>query len=150
MNRPRYYHKKRRYERKKSKFKQGYYKPLNEQKYIQPIDKGMNQEVYPEYRSSWEKKFMEYCDKSPKVTKWSTEFLPIPYIRPDDGQVHRYYPDFFILANDKKYIIEIKPFNQTKSPINIAKWKAAKQYCKEHDYTFLVLTEKELKKWGII
>jgi hypothetical protein len=35
-------------------------------------------------------------------------------------------------------------------PVNQAKWESAEQWAKENGYQFLVLTEKELKKWGII
>jgi hypothetical protein len=153
ISRPRYHQRKRRYQRKKSKFQKGYYKPINESKYIQPLDRTMNQAQYPEYRSSWEKKFMEYCDKSPDVLYWSTEYFPIPYVKPTDNKVHRYYPDLFVKTKDKKYkgyIIEIKPHNQINSPINQAKFKAAEEFCNQKGYKFLVITEKELKAKGII
>ena len=150
ISRPRYYNKKRRYQRKKSKFKQGYFTDISE-KYIQPKNKYMNSEQFPQYRSSWELEFMKFCEKNPNIKKWSTESVSIPYINPIDEQPHRYFPDFFIETQDgKKYVIEIKPNNQTNNPVNVSKWEAAQEWAKKNGFIFLVLTEKELKKWGII
>jgi hypothetical protein len=63
-------------------------------------------------------------------------------------------------------LIEIKPASQTKEPVkkktinkayisevmtwgvNQAKWKAAKEFCEDRKWKFLILTEKELNiKW---
>jgi hypothetical protein len=62
-----------------------------------------------------------------------------------------------------KYLVEIKPYSQTQRPvmrgrkkqstllheqatydINQAKWRSAKQWADDHDYKFLILTEREL------
>jgi len=153
ISRPRYYKRKRRYQKKQnnSKFIKGFYQPINENKYIQPLDKTMNKNIYPEYRSSWEREFMKYCDKNENIKYWSTEYFPIYYIKPTDNKKHRYYPDLYILLkNGEKYIIEIKPSKQINNPINQAKFKAAKEFCDKNDYKFLIITEKELKSKGII
>ncbi len=59
------------------------------------------------------------------------------------------------------YIIEVKPFAQTKQPVrkkktrkylqeaatfvvNQEKWKAADIFCQEHGWKFMIMTEKEL------
>jgi hypothetical protein len=151
--RPRYGNRKKRYKRKdpnKSKFKQGFFTNISE-KYVQPSNKYMNSEQFPQYRSSWELQFMKWCEQSDLVEKWSTESVSIPYFSPKDGLQHRYFPDFFLKLKDgRKFIIEIKPHNQKKMPINQAKWESAEQWAKENGYQFLVLSEKELKKWGII
>ena len=152
ISRPRYYQKKKRYKRKRgeSKFKQGYFTSISE-KYVQPKNKYMNSEQFPQYRSSWELAFYKYCENSDYVKKWSTESVAIPYISPKDNQVHRYFPDVFLLTSDnKKFLIEIKPNNQKKNPINQAKWEAAEEWSKQNGFKFIVLTEKELKSWGII
>ena len=87
--RPRYTKKKKR--RQQTKFKQGLFTNISE-KYVQPKNKYMNQQPFPEYRSSWELQFMRYCETSDLVQKWSTESISIPYISPKDGQQHRYFP----------------------------------------------------------
>ena len=147
MKRPRFYQKKL---RKKGKFKRGFYIPINEDKYIQPSDKTMNQGPHPEYRSSWELAFYKYVDHQEDILFWSTEAQAIPYISPKDSQVHRYFPDVFIQKKNQNYIIEIKPKSQVLNPINQAKFAAAEEYCSRINAIFLVITEVELKAKGII
>ena len=133
----------------------GKYKPINPKKY-----KGDPTKII--YRSLWERKFMNFCDTKPSVTKWASEEIFIPYRSPRDGKVHRYYPDFYMKTGDKESIIEIKPLKQCKPPkepkrktakykadcltylVNQAKWKYAKKWCKARGLSFVVLTEKDL------
>ena len=138
----------------------GRYNPVNSKKY-----KGNPQNII--YRSLWERKFMVYCDTNDKVLEWGSEEIIIPYISPWDSKVHRYFPDFYIKVkqsngNIKKFIIEVKPKKQTRPPkpvvrktkrwinevrtfgINEAKWKHAKEWCKDNDMEFKILTEEEL------
>ena len=119
------------------------------------------------YRSLWERKFMVYCDKNAKILEWGSEEIALPYISPHDSRVHRYFPDFYIKVKQssggiKKFIIEVKPKNQTRPPkpvtkktkkwlneiktysINEAKWKHAKEWCETNDMEFKILTEEEL------
>ena len=120
------------------------------------------------YRSSWEKKFMNWCDLTESVSEWQSEEFFIPYRSPIDGRVHRYFPDFFVKykdANGKRrtMVVEVKPKKETKMPItnpkrrtkswaysvrtyavNQAKWKAAKEFCKDNNYEFKIMTEHEL------
>lgn len=143
---------------KNSKFRQGTYKPKNPQKYI-----GKEQ---PVYRSGWELKFFTWCDNNNNVVEWASEAVIIPYVSPLDGKVHRYYTDGVVAIREGnkivKYIIEIKPSTQVVPPVagkkrkntiiyenarfiqNQAKWKAAKEWCAKKNYSFLILTEKEL------
>jgi hypothetical protein len=119
------------------------------------------------YRSLWERKFMKYCDLNENILEWGSEEIALPYISPVDNRVHRYFPDFYIKVKEstgqiKKYIIEIKPKKQTIEPKvqkkktrgyifevveyakNQAKWKAAKEFCKDRMWEFKVLTEEDL------
>ena len=119
------------------------------------------------YRSSWELKFMRWCDSNPSVLEWGSETVIIPYRSPVDNNVHRYFVDFYIKIQDKdkkilKYLIEIKPEKFTKPPpipqkhtkrfiqevfnygINQSKWKAASSFCDDRGWKFLVLTERDL------
>lgn len=139
----------------------GKYKPEKPQKY-----KGDPNNVI--YRSSWELKFMKYCEYNDNILEWGSEEIYIPYVSPIDGKVHRYFPDFYIKMKDKtgkitKYLIEIKPRQQVIGPqvqkkmtkrylsevmtyaVNQAKWKAAKEFCEDNMWQFMILTEKELK-----
>ena len=145
----RYQSKRRRYRTQQNggrcRFERGFYKPINEDKYKQPRDRYMNKHEFPEYRSSWEKKFMKWCDISSEVEYWTTEPFAIEYISPKDNKKHRYFPDFLVkFTNGIKRLIEIKPQSQWKDPVNIAKWKSAEKFCKLHGIEFVVLGQKEL------
>ena len=119
------------------------------------------------YRSLWELRFMRYLDSHPDVIFWASEEIIIPYISPLDRKVHRYFPDFLIRTKSSDgtintTLIEIKPHAQTKVPVkkekhprryinevrtygvNMAKWKAAEEFCRDKKWQFKVLTEKEL------
>ena len=144
-----------------SKYNQGRFHPQNPEKY-----KGDIQNII--YRSSWELKFMQWCDRNPNVIEYASEEFCIPYLSPIDNRVHRYFPDFIMKVKEqsgeiKKYIIEIKPKRQTVPPVqtskkrtktfinevktyvvNEAKWKAAEEWCKDHLLEFMVITEDQL------
>lgn len=119
------------------------------------------------YRSSWELRFMKWCDHNSSILEWGSETVIIPYISPVDNRVHRYFVDFYVKVKDsanniRKYLIEIKPEKFTKPPIkpkritkkfidevfqygvNDAKWKAAFEFCEDRNMKFMILTEKDL------
>ena len=69
------------------------------------------------YRSSWEKKFILWCESCKNVKHWGSECTCIKYFNPVDQKTHRYFPDFVVEMQDGKVlIVEIKPENQTKIP----------------------------------
>lgn len=137
----------------------GYFQPKNPQKY-----KGNPTNII--YRSLWECKLMSHLDSHPDVIEWSSEEIIVPYRSPIDGKIHRYFPDFVVkkkLPNGltETLMIEVKPFAQTIEPkvqarsrkyirevynwgINSAKWKAAREYCANRKWKFVLFTEKEL------
>jgi len=143
-----------------TKYYQGKYTPKRPEKY-----EGDPTQII--YRSSWELKFFNWCDNNDSVLKWSSEEIAIPYLCPTDNKMHRYFPDARIKIVDKNnelktYIVEIKPHNQTQPPQvkqkttkryltevmtwgkNTAKWQAAKKYCDQRGYEFMIITEHHL------
>ena len=120
------------------------------------------------YRSLWEKKFMDWCDKNRNVLEWSSEEHIIPYKDPVQKKWRRYFPDFYMKvreANGKiqSYLVEVKPKKQTECPkprrvktkaylsevmtyaTNSAKWEAAIEYCDDRGWKFKLITELELE-----
>jgi hypothetical protein len=97
----------------KGKFKQGYFPVQYPDKYL-----GDPRQIIA--RSSWEAKFMNWCDNHPSVVKWSSEPVAIPYISPIDNKEHKYYVDFYLKVQKngvaEDWLIEIKPDSQTKKP----------------------------------
>jgi hypothetical protein len=137
---------------------QGIFTPRHPQKYV-----GNAANIV--YRSSWERRFFDYCDSTPGVLRWASEELIIPYRHPIDGRVHRYFPDVWLETQTptgpRVFLVEIKPKAQTEVrtvkrktrkflreaaivAVNHAKWDAAKAYCADRNWTFLVLTEEHL------
>tara|TARA_R110002051_G_scaffold197945_1_gene265331 strand:+ start:172 stop:648 length:477 start_codon:yes stop_codon:yes gene_type:complete len=144
---------------KKSRYKQGKYQPVHREKYI-----GIRS---PEYRSSYELKFFQWCDKNPNVLEWGSESVVVPYRSPTDSKYHRYFVDNVIALREgnkvARYLVEIKPLKQTQPPkestrkkaktllyekityaVNQAKWEAAEKFAKLRNMKFIILTENEL------
>lgn len=148
---------------KNSGFNQGYYKPHRTEKYVGqlPII----------YRSSWERKFMIWCDTNQLVLSWSSEPVEIPYWSSFHKKQRTYNPDFYIkvLKEDgtiDQLIVEIKPEAQIRKPeppavnsrkavqnyqflaeqyvTNRDKYLAAQQYATERNCRFVIMTEKTL------
>ena len=138
----------------------GIFKPFNKKKY-----KGNVNNII--YRSSWEKRFMIYCDKNPNVVEWGSEEIVIWY-RSIDNKPHRYFPDFYMKVKlpdktFKKFIVEIKPKKRTRRPKkplresrvyknalltferNKRKWSTAAAWALKHKMSFIILTEDHLK-----
>jgi hypothetical protein len=141
-------------------FHQGKFRPQNPAKY-----EGDPTAIV--YRSSWEKRFLTWCDVNPAIVKYSSEEIVIPYRCPTDGKIHRYFPDAKITVREsngqlRSFLIEIKPDAQTRQPVrgnkskktfihevftwgkNSAKWEAAENYCKDRGISFMLITEYEL------
>jgi len=148
--------------RKDALYKQGYYNLLNPQKYIGDPHKII-------FRSSWEKRFAMYCDTNERILAWSSEPMEIPYLNPVDREVKPYNVDFYVRVDQgegkhKEYIIEVKPSRQLQQPqapmgritekkmesytnamktylVNLAKFKAAKDFATGRGWDFVVVTE---------
>ena len=141
----------------RKKWRQGIFVPKNQNKFIG---------TKATYRSGLELKFFRFCDNNSNVLKWCSENVVVPYKSPLDNRIHKYYVDNLVIIKEgeeiKKYLVEIKPYKQTKKPqtkyrkkshliyeqrayiTNQAKWEAARDYCKKCGYTFIIITEKEL------
>lgn len=145
----------------------GFFKTKNPQKYL-----GKNPNAV-KFDSLWEMRFMEYCDHTESVITWAREPFAIPYQNPATGKTHRYMVDFYIQLQTKEneikeYLVEIKPYKQTREPkikltektkkptrsfikesityqINKAKWEEAKKFCKTKGWEFIILTEKNAR-----
>lgn len=132
----------------------GRYKPTNPQKYLGNVGSII-------FRSAWELSVMKYFDTSASVIKWGSEVVKIPYVKPTDGRVHHYFPDFIVVytdraGNQKTELIEVKPLKESLAEkaktdndklaliINTAKWNAADDFCKRNGMTFRVITEKNI------
>ncbi len=139
------------------RFKQGLYTLKHPEKYMGDPTKVV-------YRSSWELNLHTFFDNNTRVVKWGSEIVKIPYIKPTDGRIHTYYPDYYVeyvkpTGEIVCELIELKPMAQTKQPrtkgkqnlyenltyvVNIAKWAAAQQWCAQRNIEWRIVTEKQL------
>lgn len=169
-----------------SHYYQGYFYPKNPEKCLSKDNI---------YRSSWEAKWMQYCDQNSTIVRWASEPVAVKYRNPvanlkyckqngldpkdpTNWKVCNYYTDFWCEMKKpsgevEKIFIEIKPWSQTQQPkpvkadcklkeakaynkaaetwlVNTAKWKAAKAYFEAKGCKFMIVTEKTLKKLGLL
>jgi hypothetical protein len=135
-------------------YSRGQYKLKNPDKYI-----GIKT---PIWRSSWEFAVMKMCDENVNIEKWASESIRIPYRNPLTGKNTIYVPDFFVSFVDKNNmkhaeLWEIKPEshavkeavgksknNQAQFIINMAKWEAARAFCRQQGIAFRIITEHDL------
>ena len=105
---------------------------------------------------------MRFCATNESIIECASEPLLTPYRCPLTNRVTSYVPDFLIKYVDKTNrihveLIEIKPQNQTlaekvgknkRNQIeftrNLAKWKAAQEFCKAKGIVFRILNETDL------
>lgn len=146
--------------------RQGYFRPVNVEKYIGDSSKII-------FRSSWEFKFLKWCDLSPTIVKYSSEPLGIPYLNPLDKKGHIYYIDFYVKVKKtdgttEDYLVEVKPTKYVVAPkkpdrmtdkatanyvyaakqyiVNQAKFEAAKNFASQKGIKFGIITENFLFK----
>jgi hypothetical protein len=140
-----------------SKYAQGKFQMKNPEKYVG--------NKTPTYRSSWEFVFMNFCDNNPAITQWASEAIHVNYRNPLTGKNTIYVPDFLIVYQDKSgkqhaEVIEIKPKkemalenakstrDQAAAILNMAKWEAARHWCKAQGLTFRVVNENDIFHQG--
>lgn len=154
--------------------KKGWYKIINKDKFIAPLNEYMESykvkdgNKYIEYKSSLERIAFSYADLNPKIKCFSVEPFCINYVKPLDNKVHRYFIDMYIeFINGCKFIVEIKSKSETVKPpkpksynpkklntykqqietyiVNQAKWKQATEFANKKGLKFIILTEEQLK-----
>ena len=145
---------------KRSRFRQGYYKLENHDKYT-----GDPSQII--YRSTYEHKFCRYCDLTNEVVNWSSEPFSIKYYDPVNKKEREYHVDFFIRVAKNgtmtNYLVEVKPKAKLQMPIiesrqtlkrlqqynrdmeefiiTKAKKEAAEQYAHAMGYKYILVTE---------
>lgn len=132
----------------------GMFKPIHPEKYLGDFTK-------IRFLSSWESRFMIFCDTNPNVISWGSEEFKVPYFNPVKNKVCNYIPDFIIKYQDANgnlitEVIEIKPlkesvlkpkmstYDKVALVINHAKWTACKSMCDAAGIKFRVITEAEM------
>jgi hypothetical protein len=150
-----------------SRWVQGKFKPNFPNKY-----KGDASNI--KFRSSWELALMHFLDRTPEILQWESEETVIQYFDParidefGKPKPRRYFMDFKAVVKKadgriRTILIEVKPYKQTIKPrvmksksektnreeyltwlTNDAKWKAARELCRQRDWEFVIITDKVL------
>ena len=121
------------------------------------------------YRSNWEKQCFIWLDGNEGVQWWNSEEFVVPYYYDVDKSWHRYFVDLTVKwKNGKTTLVEVKPKKQTQPPktktpkskrsLNEAytwiknnnKWKAADRVAKDNGWEFVIWTEDDLQRFGIL
>lgn len=116
------------------------------------------------YRSSWEVKIMTWLDNNPKINRWGSECVTIPYQLTHyekNGDInlknHCYYPDFYYEIDNgngtsKKVIAEVKPMKEYLMVQKLQEMKlsvpenATLKKLKNFEYD-LKMAQKNSEKW---
>ncbi len=123
------------------------------------------------YRSSWELKFLQYCDQNDNVLRYAAEPVGISYWNPLTKKPSTYWIDTVMITRNKdnsetKWLIEVKPNKYLTPPepptkltekktmnyayhakayiVNSAKFEAAREYAAQHNMRFGIITENFL------
>lgn len=136
------------------------FRPLHPEKYMGDYENII-------IRSSWELRVFQFCDNNPNVLRWGSEEIEIPYMKPDPlgFKPARYYPDLYVEYIDRdgvlnRELIEVKPKKFTRASkarnhhtkafenmqyiVNMAKFNAADNWCKQNGVKFSVLSEESI------
>jgi hypothetical protein len=146
--------------KRNSGFVQGYF-PINEcKKYY-----GQGPIIF---RSSWERKFCLYCERTPEIEMWSSESISIKYFNPLDEKYHTYFPDYLVKLKDgQTFLVEVKPKSQLLKPTapkrltpksiqsykwahntwvtNMVKKEAAEVFANSRGWKYMLVTEDFFK-----
>lgn len=138
----------------------GRYVPSNPKKYHGDPDRIV-------FRSLWERRCMVMFDEDPRILQWSSEETIVPYRSPKDGLIHRYFPDFLVVAQQadgtqKVKMVEVKPYAKLQMPVPKkkvtrkflkevveyeviqTKKRAAEAFCADRGWEYVFITEHDL------
>ena len=138
-----------------------FFKPRNKSKYMGDFNNIV-------CRSTWEYQLASWADRNSSIVKWGIESVILGYFDKGNGKKRDYYVDFYFEFNDgKKWLIEVKPRNQTMPPpkqkrltrkyvnavrtyaTNTSKWEYARIFAEKNGMKFYVWTEDHLRKLGL-
>jgi predicted nuclease of restriction endonuclease-like (RecB) superfamily len=101
------------------------------------------------WESTLERDFIKLLDFDQSVTYF--EFQPMRIDYAYQGKKLKYYPDFLIQKSDSKsYLYEVKAFEKTKDERNKIKFQVGRKYCQEKNMTYVVVSEKDIRKGYLI
>lgn len=95
------------------------------------------------FESTIERDYLFLLDYEPTVTAFEEQPLTIEYQH--DQQVFHYTPDFHVQWGGEPALVECKTRVLVSAPENLHKFDAARVFCEEHGYAFLIMTDHEIR-----
>lgn len=92
-----------------------------------------------------ERDYAYLLEYDPMVESYEEQPCKIPYIYHLEKRV--YIPDFAVYWHHQQpSLVECKPISRLNDPENLQKWTAARLWCKQHHYTFMLVTDAALRE----
>lgn len=95
-----------------------------------------------------ERDYAYLLEYDPMVESYEEQPCKIAYIFEQKKRL--YTPDFAVYwRHQQPSLVECKPVSKLNDPENLQKWTAARLWCEQHHYTFLLVTDAALRKHSI-
>ena len=96
------------------------------------------------FRSTWELATLWWMESDRDVETLRYEAIRVPYVYM--GVPKWYVPDFLVQGREKTFVVEVKPKTFVRKDLKTRlKFEAAELYCRARNWTFIVISETELR-----
>lgn len=95
------------------------------------------------FESTLERDFLYLLDYEQDVTWFAEQPITLEYSH--EGRTLHYTPDFHALRANRNQLVECKPADLVDTDENRRKFTAARRWCAERDWTFHVVTDRQLR-----
>lgn len=91
-----------------------------------------------------ERDYVRLCNFDPRIKK--IYYQPIGILFNYEGRKRRYFPDYLLVTEDNRiFLVEVKLKEFVSTNLNKAKFFSAAKLCGEKDWTFIVVTEDQIR-----
>jgi len=96
------------------------------------------------WESFLERDYIRLADYDLDVQLIFAQNIKITYMY--DGKIREHYPDFKIITYDNQvFVVEVKPNRFVFEKGNPIKYLAGRAYCEERDWTYITITEDDIR-----
>jgi hypothetical protein len=96
------------------------------------------------FESTLEKDYLLFLEYDSTVSFYEEQPFTI-YVTLNDGSPHAYTPDFKVIQNDLRIIVEIKPFEFLGHEHTKRQIEAGRKWAPQNDHLFQVVTNREIR-----
>jgi hypothetical protein len=95
------------------------------------------------FESLLEQDYLYWLDYALEVERFEAQPLQMEYQH--EGRTYRYTPDFQLVQAGRSVLVECKPDRLTDQAANQRKFKAAGDWCRQRDWEFRLVTDRQLR-----